>query len=271
MLQFEFYFLQGKMMREILVTNDDGYESEGLRKLVKMLKKEFKVKITIVAPSIEKSACSHSITLTKPLRLIKVGKRFYKLDEGTPADCVYLALHALYKTRLPDLVISGINKGANVGEDITYSGTCAGAMEAVLQGIPAIALSQFYKSNEEELDFKNALKITKKLLKRIFDKGFPLEKKEFLNVNFPTKAKFKGIKICKAGKRVYNFKAHSNVNPRGIEYYWLAAANLDYEDEKKSDIALLKKGYVTITPIMLDLTAYKRIKKVQKWLKANNE
>ncbi|EAH9850717.1 5'/3'-nucleotidase SurE [Campylobacter upsaliensis] len=255
-------------MKEILITNDDGFESEGLKKLVKMLKKEFKAKITIVAPATEKSACSHSITLTKPLRFVKVGKRFYKLDDGTPADCVYLALAALYKNRLPDLVISGINMGANVGEDITYSGTCAGAMEAVLQGIPALALSQFYKTNEKELNFKNALNITKELVEKIFNQGFPLDKKEFLNVNFPSpKSKFKGIKICKAGKRVYNFKAHANTNPRGVEYFWLASANLDFEDEKNSDIALLKQGYATITPIMLDLTAYKKMQNLKKWLK----
>ncbi|EAK4084413.1 5'/3'-nucleotidase SurE, partial [Campylobacter upsaliensis] len=213
-------------MKEILITNDDGFESEGLKKLVKMLKKEFKAKITVVAPATEKSACSHSITLTKPLRFVRVSKRFYKLDDGTPADCVYLALAALYKNRLPDLVISGINMGANVGEDITYSGTCAGAMEAVLQGIPALALSQFYKTNEKELNFKNALNITKELVEKIFNQGFPLDKKEFLNVNFPSpKSKFKGVKICKAGKRVYNFKAHANTNPRGVEYFWLASAN----------------------------------------------
>lgn len=255
-------------MKEILITNDDGFESEGLKKLVKMLKKEFKAKITIVAPATEKSACSHSITLTKPLRFVRVSKRFYKLDDGTPADCVYLALAALYKNRLPDLVISGINMGANVGEDITYSGTCAGAMEAVLQGIPALALSQFYKTNEKELNFKNALNITKELVAKIFNQGFPLDKKEFLNVNFPSpKSKFKGVKICKAGKRVYNFKAHANTNPRGMEYFWLASANLDFEDEKNSDIALLKQGYATITPIMLDLTAYKKMQNLKKWLK----
>ncbi|EMD8085287.1 5'/3'-nucleotidase SurE [Campylobacter upsaliensis] len=255
-------------MKEILITNDDGFESEGLKKLVKMLKKEFKAKITVVAPATEKSACSHSITLTKPLRFVRVSKRFYKLDDGTPADCVYLALAALYKNRLPDLVISGINMGANVGEDITYSGTCAGAMEAVLQGIPALALSQFYKTNEKELNFKNALNITKELVEKIFNQGFPLDKKEFLNVNFPSpKSKFKGIKICKAGKRVYNFKAHANTNPRGVEYFWLASANLDFEDEKNSDIALLKQGYATITPIMLDLTAYKKMQNLKKWLK----
>ena len=233
-----------------------------------MLKKEFKAKITVVAPATEKSACSHSITLTKPLRFVRVSKRFYKLDDGTPADCVYLALAALYKNRLPDLVISGINMGANVGEDITYSGTCAGAMEAVLQGIPALALSQFYKTNEKELNFKNALNITKELVEKIFNQGFPLDKKEFLNVNFPSpKSKFKGVKICKAGKRVYNFKAHANTNPRGVEYFWLASANLDFEDEKNSDIALLKQGYATITPIMLDLTAYKKMQNLKKWLK----
>ncbi|EPP6629907.1 5'/3'-nucleotidase SurE [Campylobacter upsaliensis] len=255
-------------MKEILITNDDGFESEGLKKLVKMLKKEFKAKITVVAPATEKSACSHSITLTKPLRFVRVSKRFYKLDDGTPADCVYLALAALYKNRLPDLVISGINIGANVGEDITYSGTCAGAMEAVLQGIPALALSQFYKTNEKELNFKNALNITKELVEKIFNQGFPLDKKEFLNVNFPSpKSKFKGVKICKAGKRVYNFKAHANTNPRGVEYFWLASANLDFEDEKNSDIALLKQGYATITPIMLDLTAYKKMQNLKKWLK----
>ena len=255
-------------MKEILITNDDGFESEGLKKLVKMLKKEFKAKITVVAPATEKSACSHSITLTKPLRFVRVSKRFYKLDDGTPADCVYLALAALYKNRLPDLVISGINMGANVGEDLTYSGTCAGAMEAVLQGIPALALSQFYKTNEKELNFKNALNITKELVEKIFNQGFPLDKKEFLNVNFPSpKSKFKGVKICKAGKRVYNFKAHANTNPRGVEYFWLASANLDFEDEKNSDIALLKQGYATITPIMLDLTAYKKMQNLKKWLK----
>lgn len=163
-------------MKEILITNDDGYESKGLKKLVAMLKKEFKAKITVVAPSSEKSACSHSITLVRPLQFVKVKKRFYKLDDGTPADCIYLALHAFYKKKLPDLVISGINKGANVGEDITYSGTCAGAMEAVLQGVPAIAFSQFYK-NHEKIDYENALKIIKKLVKKIFNQGFPLDKK----------------------------------------------------------------------------------------------
>lgn len=257
---------QGK---EILITNDDGFESEGLKKLVKMLQKNFKAKITIVAPASEKSACSHSITLTRPLRFVKVAKNFYKLDDGTPSDCVYLALHALYKERLPDLVISGINHGANISEDITYSGTCAGAMEAVLQGIPALALSQYYIKGEKhhKLDFKNALKITKTLVEKIFNEGFPLKKKEFLNVNFPSaRVKFKGIKVAAAGKRVYNYKAYSNKNPRGMRYYWLAAAGLEHSSLKNADVSLLQEGFATITPIMLDLTAYKRLKSLENWL-----
>ena len=256
-------------MKEILITNDDGFDSEGLTKLVKMLRKEFKAKITVVAPASEKSACSHSITLKHPLKFIKVGKRFYKLEDGTPSDCVYLALFALYKKRLPDLVISGINRGANIGEDITYSGTCAGAMEAVLQGIPALALSQFYKKKEDvkTLNFKRALKITKNIVKRILDEGFMLDEKQFLNINFPSAtAKFKGIKVASAGKRVYNYKAFSNKDPRGSRYYWLGTSELDYISEKNSDVSLLLQGYATITPIMLDLTAYGKLENLEKWL-----
>ena len=257
-------------MKEILLTNDDGFEGKGLKKLAKMLRREFDARVLIVAPATEKSGSSHSITLTRPLRFVKVSEDFYKLDDGTPADCVYLALHALYKGRLPDLVISGINHGANISEDITYSGTCAGAMEAVLQGIPALALSQYFGKNEAQADlsFKNALKITRKIIAKIFDEGFPLGKKEFINVNFPSaKAEFKGLKVARAGKRVYNYKAYENKNPRGVQYFWLAAAGLEYESEQDTDIDLLLKGYAVMTPIMLDLTAYNRLESLKKWAK----
>lgn len=255
-------------MKEILITNDDGFESKGLKKLAKMLKKNFNARITIVAPATEKSGSAHSITLTKPLRFVRVGKDFYKLDDATPSDCVYLGLHALFAKKLPDLVISGINHGANISEDITYSGTCAAAMEAVLQGVPAIALSQYYDKTEShsDLNFKNALKITKKLVAKILNGGFPLGKKEFINVNFPSaNADFKGIKVAPAGKRVYNYKAFSNTNPRGVLYYWLAASGLKHESGENADISLLLKGYAVLTPIMLDLTAYKSLEKLEKW------
>lgn len=256
-------------IKEILITNDDGFEALGLKKLVKMLKKNFDAKITVVAPASEKSACAHSITLTRPLRFVKMGKRFYKLEDGTPADCIYLGLHALYKSRLPDLIISGINHGANISEDITYSGTCAGAMEAVLQGIPAIALSQYYEKGEkhDKLDFSRALELVKNLVEKIEKEGFPLKQKEFLNVNFPSaRAEFKGIVVAKAGKRLYNYKAFSNKNPRGERYYWLGTSGLEHVKENGADVSLLTQGYATITPIMLDLTAYKRLESLEKWL-----
>ena len=160
-------------LKHILITNDDGYESKGLEALKEALNKI--ATVTVVAPSAEKSACGHSLTLTRPLRFIEVDKDFYKLDDGTPTDCIYLALHALFKDKkLPDLVISGINKGSNMGEDITYSGTAGAAMEAVLQGIPAIAISQVYKDGVESiknygygLAQKYAYKIAKKILNEI--------------------------------------------------------------------------------------------------------
>lgn len=256
-------------MKDILVTNDDGFDSKGLNKLVKMLRKEFKAKVTVVAPASEKSACAHSISLKNPLKLIKLSKRFYKLDDGTPSDCIYLALFALYKKKLPDLVISGINHGANISEDITYSGTCAGAMEAVLQGIPAVALSQYYtkKEDSKNLDFSKSLKILKKIIASLLKDDFPLDKKQFLNINFPSaNTKFKGLKVARAGKRVYNYKAYEKKNPHGMKYYWLGTSELEHIHEKDSDVSLLLQGYATITPIMLDLTAYDKLEKVRKWI-----
>ena len=133
-------------MKQILITNDDGYESDGLLALIEAVKDLGQV--TIVAPATEKSACGHSLTLTRPLRFVSVGDDFYKLDDGTPSDCVYLALHSIFEENKPDLVLSGINRGANMGEDITYSGTASGAMEAALHGIPSIALSQVMTKTE---------------------------------------------------------------------------------------------------------------------------
>ena len=142
-------------MKKILITNDDGYESAGLLALIEAL--DGLGQITVVAPSTEKSACGHSLTLTRPLSFISVGDDFYKLDDGTPSDCVYLALHSLFEESKPDLLISGINKGSNMGEDITYSGTAAAAMEAVLHSVPAIAISQVMDFTQPLGDFAYTL------------------------------------------------------------------------------------------------------------------
>ena len=261
------------MQKRILVTNDDGFESEGLLALADALRPLGHV--TIVAPTTEKSACGHSLTLTRPLRFVQIDDDFFKLDDGTPSDCVYLALHALFQEDcLPDLVISGINKGSNLGEDITYSGTAAAAMEAVLLGIPAIAISQVYDNGGETLEsigYGLAAQTAHDLAQKILEGTFPLQERRFLNVNIPPipRTQCRGIRVTKLGKRMYANEAHLHRNPRGLEYYWLGAPSLKWHEnvDQDCDLSAIKEGYISITPIHLDMTAHEEIKELEAWLK----
>ncbi|MDX1808436.1 MAG: 5'/3'-nucleotidase SurE [Sulfurospirillaceae bacterium] len=257
-------------MKKILITNDDGFESEGLMALAEALKPLGR--ITIVAPTTEKSACGHSLTLTKPLRFIEIEDDFFKLDDGTPSDCIYLSIHALFtKDNLPDIVVSGINKGSNMGEDITYSGTASAAMEAVLHGIPAIAVSQAYLNSPMSLtksSYDLAKKVTHDIVKKILDGNFPLSERKFLNINIPPTQDFKGYRITRAGYRVYGNDAHLHRNPRGEEYYWLGTHTLVHKENKAKDcdLSALKDGFVSITPIHLDMTSHEDIEKLNQWI-----
>jgi len=259
-------------MKKILITNDDGFDSEGLQALIEAMKPLGHV--TVVAPATEKSACGHSLTLTRPLRLVRVDDDFFKLDDGTPSDCIYLALHTLFKDGgLPDLVVSGINKGSNMGEDITYSGTASAAMEAVLQGVPAISFSQVYSSGPASLDnyeYDLAKKYAHYIAKKVLDGGFPLEKRKFLNVNIPQVkvSECKGIKITHAGNKEYNNDAQLHRNPRGEEYYWLGIHILNWRPSKERtcDLSAIEDGFVSISPIKLDMSAYEDIDRLKKWM-----
>jgi len=255
-------------MKEILITNDDGYESEGLLALIDALKDLGH--ITVVAPSTEKSACGHSLTLTRPLSFVSVGDDFYKLDDGTPSDCVYLALNSLFEVKKPDLVISGINKGSNMGEDITYSGTAAAAMEGVLQGVPSIAISQVMDFTQPVGDFALAKMAIRALVEKIFAGEFPLKEREFLNVNIPWDVKELNFCPTYAGYRFYANDAHLHRNPRGLEYYWLGLHPLEYKArsnrEGYCDFEAIENGMVSVSPIKLDLTAYKSMKTLREWL-----
>jgi 5'-nucleotidase len=261
-------------MKQILLTNDDGFDAIGLKALIEAL--EPIAKITVVAPARNKSACGHSLTLDRPLRMVSIDDDFYKMDDGTPTDCIFISLNNLFKEGYkPDLVVSGINIGANMGEDITYSGTAAGAMEAVLQGVPALSISQVCTNNCENIkngwDFTLAKDIIAKIAKQILDDKFPLDERKFLNINIPPipKEQCKGIKVTKAGFREYGNDTHRHLNPRGEEYYWIGLHPLIWKstEKKDCDFEAIKADYVSITPIMLDLTSYNDINKIESWLK----
>ena len=259
-------------MKQILITNDDGFESEGLSALAEALATLGHV--TVVAPTTEKSACGHSLTLTRPLHFVQLTENFYKLDDGTPTDCVFLALNKLFdENNKPDIVISGINIGANMGEDITYSGTAAGAMEAVLQGIPAIAISQVYSNAKQSIEdhgYALAQQSIVDLVRKIFEEDFPLPERKFLNMNIPPVAvsECKGFKVTRAGNKQYGFHAEVHHNPRGLEYYWIGLPKLEWMETKGhvTDFEAVSDGYVSLTPIHLDLTAHNDIQNLENWL-----
>lgn len=258
---------------KILVTNDDGYEANGLLALVEALRELEDVSVTVVAPANEKSACGHSLTLVRPLRFVGVGDDFYKLDDGTPTDCVYLSLSTMFAESKPDLLISGINRGSNMGEDITYSGTAAGAMEGVLHDIPSIAISQVMDFSDPAGDFTLAQKTIKKLVTKIRDGVYPLPQREFLNVNIPAGLDDAQMRVTYAGYRHYANDSHLHRNPRGEEYHWLGLHPLAFsprkgktEHENMSDYEAIEAGFISITPIMLDLSAYRSIKKLKEWV-----
>ncbi|QOY52573.1 5'/3'-nucleotidase SurE [Candidatus Sulfurimonas baltica] len=254
----------------ILVTNDDGYEAKGLLSLVEALRELDDVRVTVVAPANEKSACGHSLTLVRPLRFVGVGDDFYKLDDGTPSDCVYLSLSTIFVDSKPDLLISGINRGSNMGEDITYSGTAAGAMEGVLHDVPSIAISQVMDFSDPEGDFTLAKETIKKLVLKIKNGTFPLPDREFLNVNIPPDVKEAKMLVTYAGYRFYANDSHVHRNPRGEEHYWLGLHPLNFSPRVGnigvSDYEAIRDGNISITPIQLDMSAYKSMSRLQDWI-----
>ncbi len=256
-------------MKEILITNDDGFDAKGLQALIEALKDV--AHLTIVAPTSEKSACGHSLTLTRPLRFVEVDDDYYKLDDGTPSDCVYLALHSLYGDKKPDLLVSGINRGANMGEDITYSGTVAGAMEAVLHDVPAIAISQVLGNSQHglDVDYTLAQRVIKDLVSKVLEGSFPLPHRELLNVNIPADIKEADYQVTYAGYRFYENDAHLHRNPRAEEHWWLGLHPLESKTrdvDGVSDFDAIAQGKISLTPVMLDLTSYKSMKKLEDFL-----
>ena len=244
----------------VLLTNDDGVNAKGLLALKKELSRIGQV--WAVAPDREQSATSHSLTLQHPLRINKIGERFYSVD-GTPTDAVMLAVHAILK-RKPDILISGINHGPNMGDDVSYSGTVAAAMEGTILNIPSIAVSNV---NWDAKHFESAARFVRKLAKFVLENGLP--QYTFLNVNVPDRRQAaKGYKITRLGKRVYSDVVIEKIDPRGRNYYWIGEQTPIWEKKADdTDFAAIKKGYISITPLHLDTTDYRAMEKIKGWKK----
>jgi 5'-nucleotidase len=234
-------------MPKILVTNDDGVRSEGLHILAAALRAIGDV--TVVAPHVEASAIGHALTLRRPLRMEQVEEGVYEVD-GTPSDCVNIAVTKLFTT-MPDLVVSGINKGFNLGDDVTYSGTVAGALEGALLGIPSLAVS--LERSLGKYDFgpsASAAVAAGSLLLR-----HSLPPRTFLNLNVPP-GQPKGFRITVQAKRNHVTTVDERCDPRGKPYYWIEEGQNDWEPHDRSDYQAVRDGYVSVTPLQPDLTAY---------------
>ncbi|MEA1980379.1 MAG: 5'/3'-nucleotidase SurE [candidate division Zixibacteria bacterium] len=243
---------------KILITNDDGYYSDGIKTLFKELSKKHDV--LLVAPDREQSASSHSLTLNHPLRLHKIDKIRYVTD-GTPTDCVMLAVHLLFKNKKPDMIISGINHGANMGDDLTYSGTVAAAIEGSILQIPSIAVSM--ANYIPGTPMINAAKFVNRLINK-FEK-FELDSSTFLNVNLPLDngKQYKNFEFTKLGYRQYNDIVIRKTDPRGKDYYWIGGKP-KWKSTKGSDFEAVKRGMVSITPIKMDFTNLKMVDKLSR-------
>jgi 5'-nucleotidase len=240
-----------------LLTNDDGIHTEGLKALIKEISKIGEV--WVVAPDREQSATSHSLTLDYPIQTNKLSERSYSVS-GTPTDAVMLAVRAIMK-RKPDILISGINHGPNLGDDVSYSGTVAAAMEGTILNIPSIAVSNV---NWEARHFDSAANFVRKLARFVFKKGLPRD--TFLNVNVPdTRKALKRYKITRLGKRIHNDVLIEKINQRGKRYFWIGEQLSVWEKEGDTDHAAIQKGFVSITPLQLDMTDYKMIDQVKRW------
>jgi 5'-nucleotidase len=241
----------------ILVCNDDGINGPGLPALVAAMRRLGRV--TVSVPEHERSADSHSLTLHKPIRVRRVSADTYTLN-GSPADCARFAVLEILKEQV-DLVVSGINRGYNLGEDVIYSGTVAAAMEATLLRIPALAFSL----DPDGIDYKPAAAFAQRLARQALHRGLPLG--VCLNVNFPVAPKggYKAAVPAKLGRRIYGTDITRRADPRGLEYFWLAGRQVTGVDEPGTDVAAVSRGKVSVTPLKIDNTDTAALQALSAW------
>lgn len=235
----------------ILISNDDGINAPGI-KVLERIARTLSKDVWVVAPETEQSAAGHSLTIRRPLRVRKVSSRRYAVD-GTPTDAVLLGVNHVLKAKKPHLVLSGINRGSNLGEDVTYSGTVAAAMEGTILGIPAIALSQFI-NHPHPVKWGTAEHWAPQVIRRLLAKGW--SRNVLINVNFPDviASSVSGVEITRQGKRKIGDDIMERKDPRGEPYVWIGAQRAEERSIPGTDIEAVCRGAISVTPLCFDLT-----------------
>jgi len=244
----------------VLVSNDDGIHAPGLKLLEDVLA-SVAHEVWVVAPEIEQSATSHSLTLRRPLRIREQSERRFAID-GTPTDCVLMGINEIMKATPPNLVVSGVNRGGNLGEDVTYSGTVAAAMEGTLLGVPSVAVSQVY-TDSHPVKWATARKWLGKVLKILTAEPWPTG--VLLNVNLPdvTAGRVTGIEVTRQGRRKIYSEFSFGTDPRGEPYYWIGAQRREGHYRRGSDLEAVGRGAVSVTPLTMDLTHEPTLRKLR--------
>lgn len=245
----------------ILISNDDGIEAPGLKLLTKVARSLCR-DVWVVAPEHEQSGASHSLTLHRPLRVRKAGPRRFAVD-GTPTDCVLLAVNSIMRGKRPTLMLSGVNSGANLGEDVTYSGTVAAAMEATLLDVPAIAFSQHF-ADRDAIRWATAAAYAPEVIRRLTSLSWP--RNTLMNVNFPDVEpdEVSGIVATAQGKRKLGDNLSERIDPRGRTYFWIGPMRDEAPTREGTDLRAIVEGKVSLTPICLDLTHISALSSLKK-------
>lgn len=246
----------------ILVSNDDGINAPGL-KVMEKVARALSNDIWVVAPELEQSGAGHSLTLQQPLRIRRLSPRRFAVN-GTPTDCVLLAVKKIipHKRKKINLILSGVNRGANLAEDVTYSGTIAAAMEGTLLEIPSIAFS-LCVSEGKQLNWKTVEAYAPALVRKLV--ALQWQKNTLININFPDlpPEKIRGVKVAPTGQRQINEKVNERLDPKGRPYYWVGTPLKDDYDRPGVDLAWINEGYITVTPLHLDLTDYRTLESIR--------
>ena len=244
--------------QRILVTNDDGIHAEGLKAL-EAIARELCDDVWVVAPETEQSGAGHSLTMHHPLRMRQIDERHFAVD-GTPTDCVLVAILEIIKDRRPTLLLSGINRGMNVAEDVTYSGTIAAAMEGTLLEIPSIALSM-QVANHDMPDWHLPKHYAPDIIRKLLKAGWP--DGDLININFPSHD-VKGVKVCPQGRRKIGEKLLKREDPKKRPYFWIGGpCDEPYDDHPGADYMQMRSGFITITPLCMDMTDYRALELIR--------